>query len=115
MDYGVAKELARAVLPVCTMTEFYWKINLHNLFHFLRLRMDDHAQLEISNMAKTIYDAIKPIVPFSCEAFEDYRLNSITLSGPEIIAFKTGSIQGLSKREQDEYKLKCEKLNINTQ
>ena len=106
LDYGVAKELARGVLPVCSMTEFYWKINLHNLFHFLRLRMDDHAQLEIVNMAKSIYDTIKPIVPLACEAFEDYRLNAVTLTGPEIFSMKNKTLENLSKREQDEFKIK---------
>jgi len=112
LDYGVAKELARGVLPVCSLTEFYWKINLHNLFHFLRLRMDDHAQLEISDMAKSIYEIIKPIVPMACEAFEDYRLNAVTLTGPEIVAIKTGDTSGLSKRELDEFRVKNLKLGL---
>jgi len=112
LDYGVAKELARGILPVCTMTEFYWKINLHNLFHFLRLRMDDHAQLEITNVAKLVYEAIKPIVPLACEAFEDYRLNAVTLTGPEIKVLQTKDPSSLSKREQDEFLVKCQQLKI---
>jgi thymidylate synthase (FAD) len=112
LEHGVAKELARGVLPVCTMTEFYWKIDLHNLFHFLRLRMSDHAQLEIANLAKIIYDAIKPIVPMACEAFEDYRLNAVTLTGPEILAIRSGDCTALSKREQDEFKIKCLQIGI---
>jgi len=97
---------------VCTMTEFYWKIDLHNLFHFLRLRMSDHAQLEIANLAKSIYDVIKPIVPMACEAFEDYRLNAVTLTGPEILAIRSGDCTALSKREQDEFKIKCLQIGI---
>jgi len=112
LDYGVAKELARGILPVCSMTEFYWKINLHNLFHFLRLRMDDHAQLEITNIAKMVYEAIKPIVPLACEAFEDYRLNAVTLTGPEIKVLQTKDPSILSKREQDEFIIKCQQLKI---
>ena len=112
LDYGVAKELARGILPMCTMTEFYWKIDLHNLFHFIRLRMSDHAQIEIANLAKVIYEAIKPIVPMACEAFEDYRLNAVTLTGPEILAIRTGDCKTLSKREQDEFKIKCLQIGI---
>lgn len=69
---GIARETARMVLPLNTYTEWYWKIDLHNLFHFLKLRMDKHAQMEIRVFAEAMYDLIKPIVPFACEAFEDY-------------------------------------------
>jgi thymidylate synthase (FAD) len=68
--------------------------------------MDDHAQLEIVNMAKNIYDIIKPIVPLACEAFEDYRLNAVSLTGPEIFSMKNKTLENLSKREQDEFKIK---------
>jgi thymidylate synthase (FAD) len=69
---GLAKEMARGVLSVNNYTEWYWKINLHNLFHFLKLRMDAHAQYEIRVFAEAMYELIKPIVPIACEAFEDY-------------------------------------------
>jgi thymidylate synthase (FAD) len=74
--------------------------------------MDDHAQLEISDMAKRIYEIIKPIVPMACEAFEDYRLNAVTLTGPEVVAIKTGDTSGLSKRELDEFRVKNLKLGL---
>jgi len=99
---GVAKEVARSCLPVNSMTEFYWKINLHNLFHFLHLRMSDHAQFEISTVSKSMYEIIKPIVPIACEAFEDYRLNAVILTGPELKALQTKDTSNLSKREKDE-------------
>jgi thymidylate synthase (FAD) len=84
LEKGVSRELARAHLPQCTFTEFYWKINLHNLLHFLALRIDEHAQKEIRDLAYQVYDRIRPIVPVTCEAFEDFRLGSLTLSRLEV-------------------------------
>ena len=85
IEKGVAREQARKDLPLSTYTEAYWKIDLHNLFHFLRLRMDKHAQLEIRNYATTIGEEIvKRWVPLAWEAFEDYRMNSKSFSGPEM-------------------------------
>lgn len=69
---ALAKEIARGVLSVNNYTEWYWKIDLHNLFHFLKLRMDKHAQYEVRVFAEAMYELIKPIVPIACEAFEDY-------------------------------------------
>lgn len=84
--YGVARELARVVLPLNTYTEWYWKIDLHNLFHFLRLRMDPHAQLEIRRYAYAIGNIVKDWVPIAYRAFEDYRLNAVTFSAMEMRA-----------------------------
>lgn len=85
IEKGVAREQARKDLPLSTYTEAYWKIDLHNLFHFLRLRMDKHAQLEIRNYATIIGEEIvKRWVPLAWEAFEDYRMNSKSFSGPEM-------------------------------
>jgi len=78
---GVAREQARKDLPLSTYTEAYWKINLHNLFHFLSLRMDSHAQLEIRSYANVIGKKIvKAWCPVAWEAFEEYRLGSVSLS-----------------------------------
>lgn len=110
LERGISRELARVHLPQSAMTEFYWKIDLHNLFHFLRLRMHDHAQKEIRVLAHQIFEIIKNLVPIACEAFEDYRLNTITFSGPEIKAFQTGSDEHLSKGEKLEYQQKCQLL-----
>ena len=78
---GLARELARMNLSLNFYTQWYWKIDLHNLLHFLSLRADDHAQYEIRVYAEAILDRIvKPWVPFAYEAFCDYRMNSGNLS-----------------------------------
>jgi thymidylate synthase (FAD) len=112
LERGVARELARVHLPQSTFTEFYWKIDLHNLFHFLRLRMDEHAQKEIRDCAVQMYECIKPIVPYACEAFEDYRLNAVTLTGPEIQALRSNNNEHLSKGEKREFEQKCLQLGL---
>ena len=83
LDMNLTRELARTVLPVSNYTEFYWKMNLHNLFHFLKLRTDSHAQQEIQDYANAVLDLIKPKFPIAFEAFEDYVLGSVTLSKME--------------------------------
>ncbi|MEN6407381.1 MAG: FAD-dependent thymidylate synthase [Thermoguttaceae bacterium] len=78
---GVAREQARKDLPLSTYTEAYWKADLHNLLHFLQLRMDSHAQWEIRQYAQTIGEQIvRPLFPLVWEAFVDYRLEAIQLS-----------------------------------
>ncbi len=82
---GVAREQARKDLPLSTYTEAYWKVDLHNLLHFLRLRMDDHAQEEIRAYAAVIGEQIvAKWVPLAWEAFTDYRRESMTLTRLEI-------------------------------
>jgi thymidylate synthase ThyX len=123
IDQGLARELARINLPLSTYTEWYWKIDLHNLFHFIRLRADSHAQQEIVEYANAICELIKDIVPNSYEAFEDYRINSMNLSGMEkdLLGFilKGGDIYsedfdfkdfGLTKREFQEFEVKYKNL-----
>jgi thymidylate synthase (FAD) len=83
LDMGMSREIARIDLPVSTYTEIYWKIDLRNLFHFLKLRLDSHAQEEIRNYAFTIACITKQLFPIAFEAFLDYELNSIRFSGPE--------------------------------
>jgi len=81
LEWGIAREQARKDLPLSNYTEAYWKIDLHNLFHFLRLRMDEHAQQEIREFATLIGDEIvAKLFPIAWEAFVDYRLESIILS-----------------------------------
>jgi len=80
---GIARELSRIVLPLTTYTQYYWKIDLHNLFHFLRLRADPHAQYEIRVYADAIIKLIEPIVPMAMRAFNDYRLYGNSLSRME--------------------------------
>lgn len=85
LDAGIAREQARKDLPLSTYTEAYWKIDLHNLLHFLALRMDSHAQYEIRQYATTIgNEIVSKWVPHTWSAFLDYRLNSISLSETEI-------------------------------
>ena len=85
---GISREMARGVLSVNNYTEWYWTANLHNLFHFLALRMDSHAQYEIRKFADAMYELIQPICPLSCKAFEDYRLYGERLSRLELEAIK---------------------------
>ncbi|MEX2113566.1 MAG: FAD-dependent thymidylate synthase [Pirellulales bacterium] len=78
---GVAREQARKDLPLSTYTEAYWKVDLHNLLHFLALRMDSHAQWEIREYASTIgRQIVQPLFPLVWEAFVDYRLEGMFLS-----------------------------------
>ncbi len=81
LEAGVAREQARKDLPLCTYTEAYWKMDLHNLLHFLALRMDPHAQLEIRRYAEVIGEEIVARwVPHVWEAFRDYRFDALRLS-----------------------------------
>ncbi len=83
-EEGVARELARTVMPVAGYTELYWKQNLHNLFHMLKLREDSHAQWEIQEFARAIYKLVKPLFPAACEAYEDYIRDAKSISGMEV-------------------------------
>ena len=77
---GLARELARMNLPTNIYTQWYWKVDLHNLLHFLRLRADAHAQYEIRVYADEICKIVADWVPFAYSAFEDYRMGGATLS-----------------------------------
>jgi thymidylate synthase (FAD) len=81
LEAGVAREQARKDLPLATYTEAYWKVDLHNLLHFLALRMDSHAQQEIRDYATTIGEKIiQPLFPVVWEAFVDYRMEGLFLT-----------------------------------
>lgn len=112
LQAGVSRELARCHLPQSTFTEFYWKINLHNLLHFLKLRMAPDAQPEIRVYADEIFNLIKNMIPITAQAFLDFRVNAITLSGPEIEAFKLKKPLG-SISEQREFEEKLRVLYAN--
>ncbi len=86
LEQGVARELARANLPVSLYTEWYWTIDLHNLFHFLRLRMDAHAQYEIRVFAEAMALCAKAVAPLAYEAFEEHILGSVQFSRAELKA-----------------------------
>ncbi len=103
---GVAREQARKDLPLSTYTEAYWKVDLHNLLHFLALRMDDHAQWEIRQFAQTMGEQIvRPLFPLVWEAFDDYRLRSMQLTRLEQNVLRRlwekAAQQGGSISEQD--------------
>ncbi len=113
LEGGIARELARIGLPLSVYTEWYWKIDLHNLFHFLSLRMDPHAQQEIREYANAMFALIQPIVPVAAEAFLDYRLNAMTLSGLEIEALRSGRpLTTENKRELAEWQEKKKRLGL---
>ncbi len=82
--FGMARELARMVLPTNIYTEWYWKVDLHNLLHFLSLRADPHAQKEIRVYAEAICDIVRVWCPAAFEAFEDYVLGAETFSRMEM-------------------------------
>lgn len=114
LGQGLAREIARATLPVSNYTEWYWKIDLHNLFHFLRLRIDPHAQYEIRVYGDAMAALVKNIVPLAWEAFEDYMLNAVKFSAPELKVLasllEAGTLtaeelqqRGLSGREAREF------------
>ena len=109
-DDKLARELARTVLPVNFYTQWYWKCDLHNLFHFLKLRLDPHAQYEIRAYAEAIAGIVKGLFPMAWRAFEDYRLNAVTFSGPAMAALRrvlAGEIvdrpENMSEREWREF------------
>ncbi|MBU1101062.1 MAG: FAD-dependent thymidylate synthase [Bacteroidetes bacterium] len=135
LEKGIARELARKDLPLSTYTEAYWKLDLHNLLHFLRLRIHPHAQYEIREYAKVIGDEILKLwCPITWEAFNDYLNNSMSLSAFEIelisyitkgdkenLLTKAGSMKWLDKkadgslkrnRERDEFEDKLKHFGM---
>ncbi len=108
---GLARELARMNLPANIYTQWYWKTDLHNLFHFLRLRADAHAQYEIRVYAEAICEMVRDWVPLAYRAFEDYRLGGVTLSAKAVECVKrmltgervTQENSGMSKGEWREF------------
>jgi thymidylate synthase (FAD) len=126
LDEGLARELARINLPLSLYTEWYWQIDLHNLFHFLRLRMDPHAQREIRVYAETMFTIAKTVAPAACASFENHLLGAVRFSGSEFQALQrileeqktdadlpararaAGEAAGLSGRELDRFVAKIE-------
>ena len=88
LEHDLSREVARAVLPVANYTECIWKIDLHNFFHFVKLRSDSHAQREIRDYADAMYELVKPNFPLCCEAFEDYIQGATTFSKQEMGVIK---------------------------
>jgi thymidylate synthase (FAD) len=102
IDKNIARELARINLPLNLYTEWYWQIDLHNLFHFLRLRMDGHAQKEIRDYANTMYNLASTVCPQAFESFNQHKRGGVSFSASELEALKrklNGEDSGLSGRE----------------
>jgi len=120
VEEDIARELARIHLPLSLYTEWYWKIDLHNLFHFLALRLDRHAQYEIRVYAEAMAEITNTVAPMAWEAFEDYGLKAKTFSRLELEVLKQFfdpskitkeylESKGFGKREADEFLEKLEK------
>lgn len=118
---GCSKEQARMHLPLSTFSTMTWKCNLHNLFHFLKLRLDHHAQYEIRVYAEEIAKIVKELFPISYEAFEDYVLNAVTFFPHELKLLKDIfdcstlcphdlAYEQLKGRELEEFKKKLFKI-----
>ena len=104
LDMGIAREISRIDLPLSLYTEFYWEIDLHNLFHFLKLRLDNHAQFEIRQYAVVMLEIIRRVCPIATEAFENHKLKGRSFSGREMEAIKAmlnGEECPLEKREKE--------------
>ena len=116
LEHELSREVARALLPVANYTECIWKIDLHNFFHFVKLRSDSHAQREIRDYADAMYELIKPNFPICCEAFEDYGQDAVTFSKQEMEVIRdnmngswTMNNYNLSERESKEFLEKIKK------
>ena len=104
LDMGIAREISRIDLPLSMYTEFYWEIDLHNLFHFLKLRLDGHAQYEIREYGRVMLEIVRKVCPIATEAFENHKLNGRSFSGKEMEAIRMmldGKDCPLEKREKE--------------
>ena len=88
IDSGLAREIARINLPLSLYTEFYWEMDLHNLFHFLKLRLDSHAQYEIRVYAQVILEMCKKVAPMATESFINHMNEGVSFSGEEMRALR---------------------------
>ena len=106
IERGLAREIARINLPLSLYTEFYWQMDLNNLFRFLKLRLDIHAQLEMREYAKTILQIVKTVCPVATASFENVMLKSVTFNGEEINALRkvlAGETNPLSGKKLDRF------------
>ena len=105
VEKGIAREIARINLPLALYTEFYWQMDLHNLFHFLKLRLDSHAQYEIRLYAEKILEIIKTVCPMAVSSFENTMEKAVSFNGEEMEALRK-ILNGEENPIQDEKKLK---------
>ncbi|HSV56886.1 MAG TPA: FAD-dependent thymidylate synthase [Magnetospirillaceae bacterium] len=104
LSRGLAREIARVNLPLSLYTEWYWQIDLHNLFRFLALRLDPHAQKEIRSYAAVLLDAARAVAPAATESFERNIRSGVRFSGPELTALRRllrGEASGLEGRDAE--------------
>lgn len=109
VDTGLARELARVNLPLSLYTEMYWQIDLHNLFHFLKLRLDGHAQKEIRDYAEVILEIARAVAPAATSSFENYMRNGVNFSGEEMEELRKmldGKETSLTGKKLDRFKEK---------
>lgn len=102
VDSGLARELARVNLPLSLYTEWYWQMDLHNLFRFLALRLDAHAQREIRDYAAVILDLCEKVAPLATASFRKHLLGGARFSSDELAALRrmlAGQGPGLADRE----------------
>ena len=111
LDMGIARELSRINLPLSIYTEFYWEIDLHNLFHFLQLRLDHHAQAEIRAYAEVMFDIVRKVCPIAAEAFENHRLHGRSFSRDEVEAIRAMAHGGENPLEGRALEIFMEKLD----
>ena len=112
LDDGIARELARVYLPLSLYTEWYWQIDLKNLFHFLKLRLDGHAQYEIRVFAEVMGEMVKAVCPYAWEAFEEHTLGSVKLSKRDLVLLEQ-LIKGASvDKSSREFRILSEKLQF---
>ncbi len=109
LEEGTARELARVVLPLSLYTEWYWQIDLHNLFRFLKLRMDPHAQKEIRAYAAVMRDLASKVCPMAFESFDRHLSGGVRFSDEEMAALKlmlNGESHGLSGKAEERFEMK---------
>lgn len=111
LKLGVAKEVARTILPLGLMTSFVWKMDLHNLIHFLGLRLDSHAQRETREFAAGVLQLISGLVPTSMRAFEDFQLNTISIDSEEQ-KFMRDASKKLGPRKKNQLEKKLSQINV---
>jgi len=112
LKLGVAREQARKDLPLSTYTEAIVECDLRGWLHFLGLRMDSHAQLEIRQYANAIYDILVGLFPVSCQAFSDYHLKAMTLTVCDLRAIRDPNYQFPTEREREEWLAKKQLLGL---
>lgn len=101
VNEGIARELARIDLPLSVYTEWYWKMDLHNLFHFLGLRCDPHAQWEARQYGNVMAGLVKAVAPIAFDAWLDYVMSAVTLSWGEVLCLRS-ELLGLHKSQPHE-------------